>query len=168
MSKWKERTEWSSLSVKELEGQIEVRAELIRSMVGSLYPRILEDECRELRVLLVERRQQASEHPQFPHDIAIKASGEELRDAYVKHLDRSGEDLYDVHLRRLAAEKPTSPWWRKVLGVPFLVVGYLVIAPALLAVVVCALGCIPGAIVAGIGYKIAGIPMPKSEEKADG
>lgn len=47
----KDRAHWNDLTEPEILREIEERKELIRQMVGGLYPSILGDEIADLRIL---------------------------------------------------------------------------------------------------------------------
>jgi hypothetical protein len=50
----KRRDQWFSLTVDELEKEIEIRNNLLNQMVGTLYSGIVEEECYDLRVMVAD------------------------------------------------------------------------------------------------------------------
>jgi hypothetical protein len=50
--KWVDKKYFGLLTVDQIRTQIEIREELIKQMVGTLYPEILTDEIKQLKELL--------------------------------------------------------------------------------------------------------------------
>jgi hypothetical protein len=169
VSRWKDKTTWTGLSIPELEEQIALREATVREMVGSLYPRILKDEIMELQDLLVAKRRQDSERLHFPHDIAINCSGEDLRKAAQAHYEKqhpsgAAQEQYE----QLYNDTAQPARWRKLLGYPLAALGYLWLLPLFVVMIAFVLCCIPGALLAGWGSRLSGLPWLEKEEKGGG
>jgi hypothetical protein len=170
VSKWIDSsTMWTGLSVQELEEQIALREGVIRETVGTLYPNIIKDEIYKLRTLVAERRRQDSERLHFPHDIAINCSGKDLRRAAQAHYEKQHPSgAVQEQYEQLYNDTVQPARWRKLLGYPLAALGYLWILPLFVVMIAFVLCCVPGALLAGWGSKLAGLPWLEKEEKGGG